>query len=113
MEKEQAKGLYPDADKTKLTSIEAGAQKNIAPKHKTLVLQVAQWKVTGNLYEYVVSDTDVTDGCYVAIVVENDSVVYATEASFLSKPTFRTGGFSLFTENKPTGNINLTYSIIV
>jgi len=82
------------------------------PKHKTFTLISGNWVNSGTEYTYTVTDTDITDGCYVAVCLENNSVEVASEAELLPKPAFETGKLTFFAKNQPTDVINLTYTIL-
>jgi len=116
--KETGKGLsthdYTTSEKEKLAGIEVGAQKNINPIHKSIILEPSNWQLfeDANLYRAPITDVDIVDGVIINIGSDLSTIEVWNEAGGLNVASEGyPGHFYAYVKNQPEANVLLRYSI--
>ena len=78
----------------------------------SVVLSAASWSLVSGLYEYDLSNVNITSASIVDIIPDNTSISIVTAAMILPRTDSSTGSVKLYSTNLPTGDITVTLNII-
>jgi hypothetical protein len=120
---DSGKGLstndYTTAEKNKLAAItgtNTGDQDLSGLASKTIqitsqTLLQANWTPVSGLYEYNLTNANITATKYVDIIPDNSTIVITEAAELLPTTVSSTGSVKLYAKSAPTGNIVVTINI--
>lgn len=84
---------------------------NLTKQITGITLITANWSLVAGLYEYTLSDVNITANSIVEVIPANTSIAIIKAAEILPETDSSAGSVKLYATNAPSGDISVTINI--